>query len=336
MKKDLLNTIVLASIICALIMLSSKAKAGALQGLTICEEIIIPSLLPILILTSTIQKSKCSIIFERLFGKATEIIFKLPKSCATAIIFGLIGGYPSGAILTDSLYQDGLIDKDTASRIMRFNFSGGLAFIITAVGSIRYNSSKIGLMLFLSCVIPEILIGIASGLKIEKVPESTRLFSERLCVSDALTQSVEATIKSLLIMSGYIVLFSSVCAIVPIPRYLFPIFEITYGVCNSTAIPLDYCAFFIAFGGICVHMQILNKMQIPYLEFFIFRIVNALLSFLIMRLLLFIFPQDEGVFSNLSGITSQLTEVNAGFGIIMIIGCAVLILDIEGRKIKLR
>lgn len=336
MKKDALNTFILVSIICALILFSSKAKTGALQGLTICEEIIIPSLLPILILTGTIQKSKCSIILERLFGKITELVFKLPKCCATAIVFGLIGGYPAGAILTDSLHQDGLIDRETSSRVMRFNFSGGLAFIITAVGSIRYNSNKIGLMLFLSCIIPEILIGIASGIKIKKAPKSTRLFSERLCVSDALTQSVETTINSLLLMSGYIVLFSSICAIIPIPKYLFPVFEITYGVCNSKAIPLDYCAFFIAFGGFCVHLQILNKLKIRYIEFLAFRFINATLSFFIMRLFLFIFPQDESVFSNLSGITSQLTEVNAGYGIIMIIGCAVLVLDIEGRKIKLR
>ena len=334
MKKYGFISIALCSAIALLICYSPVAKTGAIQGIQLCENTIIPALLPILILTNIIVKSKCSVIFEKLFGGITTKLFKLPKCCAPAILFGLIGGYPAGAVLTEALYNSSLIDNAAAKRMMRFNFSGGLAFIITAVGAMRYGSAKTGLMLYLSCTLPAILIGLFSALAVDKAPECDDIFRERLNFNEALTSSVDTAAKSIISMCAYIILFSSFCALVPIPSYITPVFEITNGLCDGSLIPLDYAAFFLAFGGLCIHFQIMNYTR-GYWEFLIFRFINALLSYLIMHIYLAFNPTAQNVFSNISGATAKLTQANAGFGIIMIFGCAVIILDIENRKLKL-
>lgn len=336
MKKYGILSIILSALIFLIISNSQIAKEGAISGIKLCENTIIPALLPVLILTNLISNSKCSYIFERIFGFICVRLFKLPKCTAPAIIFGLIGGYPAGAILTNNLYQNAMIDKNTMSRIMRFNFSGGLAFIITAVGQIRYSSLETGIILFISCITPSILIAIINGLFIKKTPDSSNALKNTLSINEALIKSVETATKSILTMCAYIILFSALCSIFSIPKQLLPIIEITNGIFYSKDIPLDYVAFFLSFGGLCIHFQIMEYLNSKYLDFLVFRTINAILSYLIMHFYLILHPIEQSVFCNQSSITASLTQANAGFGIIMIIGCAVIILDVENRKLKLR
>lgn len=336
MKKYGIISIILTGLIIILISNSSLAKEGAIRGIKLCEATIIPALLPILILTNLIIKSKCSIVFERLFGFIFEALFRLPKCTAPTIIFGLIGGYPAGAILTDCLYKDGRIDEETAVRIMRFNFSGGLAFIVTAVGQIRYSSKEAGFMLFISVIAPAIATGIINARFVKSTPHSSNAMRCTLSLNEALIQAVDSATRSIIAMSAYIIIFSALCSIIPIPSFLLPIVEITNGIFGKSEIPLDYASFFLAFGGICIHFQIMEYLHNKYLDFLFFRIINAVLSYLIMHIYLIFNPVEQSVFCNQSSITAQLTQANTGFGIIMIIGCAVIIFDIENRKYKLR
>lgn len=326
--------IMLTSVIFLLIGFSPTTKAGAIEGIRLCEETIIPALLPIMILSNLIINSKCSIFFEKTLGWLAEKLFRLPKCTAPAILFGLIGGYPAGAILTSKLLSQGMIDEKTAKRIMRINFSGGLAFIVTAVGTMKLESAKLGFILYFSSIIPSIIIGIINSFKIKNSPYSSKCFYSSNSFNDALIISVEDATKSILTMSAYIILFSAICSAIPIPSFAFPLLEITNGI-FSNKMSIEYLAFFLSFGGICVHLQLLNYLP-SYFDFLIFRIINAVCSFLIVKLYTIIFPVEQTVFSNQSSITPKLTEANAGFGIIMIFGCAVIIFDIENRRLKLR
>ena len=188
-----------------MMIMSSEAKSGAADGLGLCENIIIPSLLPILILVNIGVKSKTADVLKKIFGKLFEKVLKLPGCCAAAVIFGAIGGYPSGAILTEHLYKQGQIDSSTAARIMSFNFSGGIAFLITAVGTMRYNNTKIGVVFFAVSCISSLIICAASAFVNGKSPDNSSVMKNSLCFTDALVESVEAATKSIINMSAYII-----------------------------------------------------------------------------------------------------------------------------------
>ncbi len=338
MKKDNTATIILLSLIIALTTFSEKAKAGASNGLGLCESIIIPSLLPMLIITSTIIKSRCARVIEQIFGKATERVLRLP-SCATgAIIFGLIGGYPTGAILTQHLHENGKISDNDAKRIMSFNMCGGIAFIITAVGTIFLQSTKYGVVLFVSNILSSLIIAIATAIK-KPMPSKSYTTPHYLPLTDAMVEAVEGSARAIINMSAYIVLFSAIASIFPIPPMLNPAIEITNGIiCKDYNLPLEYISFFLSFGGLCIHFQLvgmLKKMNISYTYFLVTRLISALLSFAITKAYLFIFPQTDEVFSNLAQRTTAISQVNTGLSIVMLLGCVVIIFDIENKKYKL-
>lgn len=337
MKKQISAAFMLISLIVIIIVYSQKAKAGAAAGWGLCENVIIPSLLPVLILTGMIMSSDCSILLEKTVGRVVGRLFRITPAAAVAVILGLISGYPAGAVLTDKLYQNGRIDKDTAVRIMKYNFSGGLAFIIMVVGRVCYGSGKIGALLYLCNLFSSVIMGVVLGLGHKEFCTGLS-YESRVPLSDAMTQSVHSAVKSILSMCAYIILFSAVSGIFILPDFINPLIEITNGICGaSRRIPIDYCAFFLAFGGFCIHFQligIISNFGMKYYEFLISRLAGALLSFFTARFMIIAFPQYTDVFSaGALPVSFEFAQVNTGLSIIMVLGCAVLVMDIENRKL---
>ena len=313
-----ITAFLLFCLIIILIAFSKEAKAGAVSGISLCESIIIPTLLPILIITNTIIRLKTSTLF--------------------AAFFGLISGYPSGAALTCSLYEEGIITDNDAKRLMSFNFCGGLAFIISAVGSVIYKSTKAGIVLFASCALSSLIIALFRFPY--KIYKNENKKTKSMNISDALCCATESAVKSVALMSAYIVLFSALSGIVGIPDYLSPLLEITNGICKAKALPpLPFCAFFLSFGGLCIHLQLLpflNKMKISYFSFFIHRLLGACLSFFICKIII-LFSNDTSLVS--ASLTPEgsfaPSRLGTSLSMIMIIGCAVIVFDLENRKVKL-
>ncbi len=336
-KKESLQLAALAAVSIVLIAFSPQAKEGALHGLEMSETIIIPGLLPLLILFNMISKSTAGNMLQNALAPVTEKVFRLPRATGAAMIFGLIGGYPTGAVLTESLYDNSDIDDATAKRLMRFNVNGGAAFIITAVGTIILKNERAGLLLFASTTLASLLIAFFSSFHYEKVSDSHSGYSA-LPIAEALNVSTENSIRSVLNISACIILFSALGEAVKYPAVLSPIIEITGGVAdNHDAFSLPALAFLIAFSGFCIHFQlfsIIKKINMRYFDFFIWRIVHALLSALLCFLFTKLFPDAAQVFSNYSQSTPIPFSVNFTLSALMILGCAVLIFDIDSRKRK--
>ena len=219
---------------------------------------------------------------------------------------------------------------------MRFNMSGGAGFIITAVGVGILKSKKAGLILFASVTAAAIICAAISGIFAHGENMTQSEFARPRNTGDALNKSVEASLHSVLNLSAYIILFCAFQGILHIPEILAPIIEITSGITNASGrLTLPQTAFLLAFGGFCVHLQILpvlKKIKMPYFKFFACRLLCAALSFLICILLLRIFPQEAEVFSNFSGGVVRSTSINASLSVLMLLGSAVLIFDLENRK----
>ncbi len=336
-KKDYIELFILGLMTFLFVCFSLDAKNGAKNGLALAEGVIVPSLLPLLIIFNLTIKTGAGTVIEKLFSPVTEKIFRLPKSTSSSIIFGLIGGYPTGAILTNTLYDNGDIDNETAKRLLRFNVNGGIGFIITAVGTVMLKSEKAGLILFISTTISSLLIAFISSFRYDKIKHSDISYIS-IPIGEALNESVEVSIKSVLNISAYIIFFSALNEMISFPQRIMPFVEITNGIVNNHKLfSLPEIAFLLAFAGFCIHFQLLTiikKIEMKYFDFLFWRIIHALLSFLICKIILHFFPLKLAVFSNVTQIVSEVSYINPTLSILMILGCAVIIFDIEGKKKK--
>lgn len=329
----------LCGLMAILVIFSAAAKNGAREGMALCENLLIPSLLPMMMLSNTLVSSDANRLFTRLFGGLTEALLRLPRQATGAVILGLTCGYPVGAVLTASLRESGVISESEARRLLRFNCCGGIAFTVTAVGSITLHSAHTGSALLFINITAALLYAAADGLLHRKEPlTDLSAGGSSLSAAEALPAAVTASIKGLAAMCAMIVFFSALAAVLPVPSPLLPLLEITKGVCQSEApIPLPYLAFFLSFGGLCLHLQLfvsIRAIGMSYYDFLSGRLTCAVLSFALGKLYVLLFPAADTVFSNLSSPQGRFSEGGTALGLVMMAGCAVFIADLKNRKLK--
>lgn len=334
--KYIIITILLVCILVFMIAFSSQAKAGAINGIRLCSQIIIPALLPILIICGTITKSRCARVIELAFSPLAKLL-SLPKVASCAIVLGLVGGYPTGAILTNDLFCNGVISQPTAKRIMSFNFCGGIAFVITAVGDTWLGSKRLGCVLYLINIISSMVICFLSGL-IHKRDNHHNTVGTYLKFDEAVISAVNQSTNSILVMCCYIIFFSAIFNVIKLPSFLAPLLEITNGVFSGEKLSFEFLAGALGFGGLCVQLQLLQyakNVGMNFLEFLAWRIAGGLISYFLGKIYTLLFPQSLEVFSNTASITPKAFEVNAPLSIVLLLGCIVLVVELNQKKSKL-
>lgn len=334
-RKDIFILVACLFPAAVLIIFSPKAKAGAAEGLALAENTIIPSLTPLLIIFLIIMKTGAKDVLAKAFGFISVYIFNLPQVTFPAIFFGLTGGYPTGALLTDELLSKGEIDERQAQRLLRFNFCGGCGFIITALGTAVLKSTKAGLILFASNVISSVIIGFILSFSEKRKPQGYYSYTEEISFGDALTDATESAVKSVLNITALIILFSAFNSILNIPREIMPFIEITNGICTGSSYPPAQLSAYLAFGGLCIHCQLLpviSNAKMKYYDFLFFRIFAGLLSYCVTKLLMFISPVEISVFSNISSSVAKFSSVNIALSVLMAAGCFIIITDIKSRR----
>ncbi len=319
-----------------LIVFSPEAKQGAYDGLILAQNTIIPSLLPLLIIFLMIMKTGARDVLAKHLGFISRKIFNLPCVSFPAIFLGLCGGYPTGALLTEELFDDGEISASQAKRMLRFNFCGGAGFIITALGTSVIKSTRAGVILFASNVLSSIILGFALSFTEKREKEGFYSFHTDGDFAEALNTSAVSAVKSSLNLTAYIMLFSAAEGVIDVSPAIMPIIEITNGLCSQNNFSLPMISAYLAFGGLCIHFQLLSVMKhigMKLWDFILFRGIGAILSAGICRVLVIIFPFEQSVFAN-SAETVKFASVNTALSVLMIIGCFVSVADVTAHCLR--
>ena len=324
-KGSLVKFCILAGCVAAgwgLLTWPQAASAGISRGLAICSGVIIPSLFPFLVLSGVMIKSGVGDAMGRRLERLTRRIFALPGCCATAILMGMIGGFPTGAAAVGELVACGDITPAQGRRMMCFCVNGGPAFIISAVGVGMLGSAARGAILYAAHIAASLIIGICCGMTAPKEERECRAVSRKNVKikrgespASAFVGAVSDAGRVLAGMCGFILLFSAVLSMLDgmgisdaitamaphgaasIWRCIVPGFlEVSCGSLEAAAAgelaPL-VLGMVMGWGGLSVQCQISSVLRGRGLitrRFFAFRMIHALLAGLLSLALFMYFP----------------------------------------------
>lgn len=326
------------------------ASQGVRDGLTLCGQVVIPSLFPFLALSSFLVQSGLAQRAGRLLGPATRLLFRLPGAAGSAILMSLIGGYPVGARMTAQLLDAALITQKQAQRMLLFCVNSGPAFLISAVGSAMLRNRQAGLILCAALTASALLIGFCMRFLAAKEPMpmgKTAAAASPTCppMAQALVDAAAQGCAGIVSICVWVILFSCIAALLnllPMPgalRILLQCFlEVTSGCAGAAGkVPLPTLALVLGWGGICVHCQVLGDVSKTGLSlplFFCGRAANGLLACLMSAGLFRLFPCETAAFSNHVQALPQAFAASAPVAAGMLFMCALLILEVEGRRKK--
>lgn len=324
------------------IIYSEQAFEAALQGLRIWWEIVFPALLPFFIMAQLLMGLGVVHFFGTLLEPLMRPLFGVPGEGAFAFSMGLAAGYPLGAKISGDLRRRNLCTRMEGERLVSFCNTADPLFMIGAVAVGFYGNASLGVTLsaahYLSCILVGFLLRFY-GLREEGGHQEVKkqegvhrnilgrasLAQRRAYqrdgrkIGEMLGDSVKDSVNDLLLIGGFIILFSVFTALIsalnlwqlliPLASSLFEkevlqslfsgLFEITIGSHLLSQTPVSLLqkmiltSILIAWSGLSVHAQVATMIKgtdIQLTIYLIARVVHALLAGIITLFFLLGFP----------------------------------------------
>lgn len=290
-KKNFLSILLCLFIFCLLVFSKSNISA-AKNGLSLWVNSVVPSLFPFFIAIELLNHTNVAHILGKLLNRFMKPIFNVPGIGAYIFIMGIISGYPTGAKIVTQFRENGMITKAEGERLLTFTNNSGALFILGTVGITLFGNSTIGILLLLTHILACISVGIV--FRFWKLNDTEKINSNNLnknfkaSSSNILGSSISNSINTILMIGGFIVLFSIIISIlnsskvllilsnifIPIMNFfnidtkfcvpiISGILELTNGISLVAGLPnkllstnIIISAFLLGFGGISVVLQI--------------------------------------------------------------------------------
>ncbi|MBO5408059.1 MAG: hypothetical protein J6A61_01425 [Clostridia bacterium] len=259
------------------------AANGISMGLEKGLLVLMPAIFPYMVVSQTVIKTGGARFLSSLFpGKQNKI--------AELLVPSLFCGYPTGARMASTAYDNNEITKRELYLMYGFGNIPGFGFSVAYLGGVLYQSIRLGVQIYLSFLCASlVLIGITM-----KTKKTTNRFplpsAERaLPFSSALVESVTESSMAIVSLICFVCFFSSLICFLqtflsdsPLCAALCTMLEITSGLpLLLKYFPLSFAIFFTGFSGICVLFQSLffdRKNAVNLLWLFLLRSIYGIVS----------------------------------------------------------
>ncbi len=309
---------------------SSESINGALKGLHLCANILIPTLFPFCVISTFIMRSQISNLLGKILAPVGKVMFGINGNATCVVLLSMLSGYPVGAKLTHLLYEQNQISKKQAQNLICCCVNPGPAFIVLAVGKGILNSQKIGYVLLAANVISCIIINIIFRSN-DTVTQRTN--TSTLSYTDAFVQSVSDACASVISVCSFVVLFSAFEAV--ITTFLGQKLQIMFTALSEVTTATIYfrnnifiVALILGWCGFCVHAQVMSlckKLMPNYLKFVLIRILHGLLLAGISELFVKIFNISVSVANITKSPVYSGTAASLPCSIALIITCIIFL-----------
>lgn len=320
----------------SLLLFSSNNLPAIKKGLSLWANSVVPSLFPFFVATELLMNTNFVNILGRFLNKFMKPLFNIRGEGSFGFIMGLISGYPVGAKIACDFRENNICSKEECERLLSFTNNSGPLFIFGTVGISMFGNSTIGLLLLITHILACITVGIvfrfwkfnsnSSDYVGNKNSNSKKYKNVTFFnLGEVLGKSITNSISTVLMIGGFVVIFSSIISILnasgilnSLIIVLTPIFdflhidnsfiygiltgflEITNGIssiCNvhikDISINIILTAFLLGFGGLSVLLQVLSitsKTDLSIKPYIYGKLLHGALAAFYTFIAIYIFP----------------------------------------------
>lgn len=347
-----------------LVLFPQECLAAARTGLTLCGNVIIPSLFPFFVLSSLLVDLGLAGYLGRALEPVMRPLFRVSGPCASALALGFIGGYPVGAKTAIALYRQGMCTRTEAQRLLAFCNNSGPAFILGVVGAGVFSSSRVGLLLYLTHMLASCAVGFLFrfyGPREEKEGRQNAPTFQAKRFTAAFTQAVTGAFASTLNICAFVIFFTVILRLMALSgilpalaallgrlfgplgfteswaqRLLTGLIELTSGVSGLTqsghlAGQVSMAAFMLGWAGLSIHCQTLTFLADSGLSpgtYFVGKLLHGGISAALVWGFTRLFPLSEPVGAILAqqvDAIAQLDFATALTGSVVLAWCLLLV-----------
>nr|MCR5353629.1 hypothetical protein [Clostridiales bacterium] len=237
------------------------------DSLILCGKTVIPSLFFHMVLAKIFSKTD---IINRAGHFLPDFIrraLNLSKNLYGCLFFGLVSGFPNGAVACGETYKKGLCSKSGAEYAVSLCNFPSLAFFCLIAGKTALGGLKGGIILYASSIIAVFVLSLI--LKPEKNTDFSSEIRQKSGAADVIVSSVKESAENMIFICAFIISFSVISGMllyfIPLKSPSFVcafkgIFEMMSGIISAKDIsfPQNYvlASFLSGFSGISVIFQV--------------------------------------------------------------------------------
>lgn len=331
-SKTVLLALTVTMMTIGLIIFPQESFEASKGGLNMWWKIVFPSLLPFLIFSELLISFGVVRFIGVILEPFMRPLFRVPGVGGFVWAMGLASGFPAGAKFTVRLRQEKQVTRIEAERLVCFTNSSNPLFLFVAVAVGFFHNPQLGIILALSHYLGNFCVGIlmrfyrwkeekSQSKGITKLPSIRQAFNqmhrtrlkETRPFGSLLGDAVLSSIQTLLMIGGFIILFSvvnkllfhmnitgllaswvgGILHIMNFPDslslpFISGLFEMTLGskltssVENASLLQQTVMtSFILAFNGFSIQAQvasIIAASDIRFMPFFLARIAHGFLA----------------------------------------------------------
>ena len=215
-----------------------------------------------------------------------KYIFNINDNDVVIYLLSILTGYPNNSKM--------LLDNKNLNNIILYTNFVNPIYLICCVGSIYLKNIKIVLIIFLSQILSNIIIGIL--VRDKNIKEINNKNDNNTNFINIYSKSIKNIVISLSIIFSNILFFSIIIALItniihlkePFNSILIGLIEFSSGIYNICKLDISLfikgliILIIISFGSLSIHMQMISiNDKIKYIKFLKYRIFNVFISVII-------------------------------------------------------
>lgn len=312
-RKALPLSLIICFFICCLVINPQRYIQSIFSGMLLFAKNVAPALFPFFFFSKLLTGLGGASALGKALKKPVSKLYNAPQESGYILVMSLISGYPIGAKLISDFYENGNFTIDNCKKVSSFTSTSGPLFVVGTVGTLMLSSPKAGYVLFLCHALGALI----NGLIYRDRKSENKLMSMPSTQDDdnLLNKSITSSILSVLVVGGYIAIFSMIIDIaidlkivdglaflLAKPLSLFNLspqiaeatvisfIEITRG-CQTFAqsgvsikIILPFIAGLLSFGGLSITFQsltFLKSCKVKTSYYLLVKLTQAIITFVI-------------------------------------------------------
>lgn len=256
---------------------------------------LLPALFPFFIVSDILINYDVIKYFPKVIRNSIKYLFNVSDNGLVIILLSMLSGFPSNARNIKNMYLDKKITKEEGEHLLYFTHFSNPMFILGTIPLIL-NSNKISKYILISHYLANIILGICLR-KYNRVNDSntSNYKEDKHNFGLVLTTSIRKSLDSVLSILGTLTVFLIISTLLinffnldnTSSLLIKSILELTsglkelgsYNLLDKYLLIISSCI--LSFGGLSVHMQVINELidtDISYKNYFIGRILQVVLS----------------------------------------------------------
>lgn len=256
---------------------------------------LLPALFPFFIVSDILINYDVIKYFPKVIRNSIKYLFNVSDNGLVIILLSMLSGFPSNARNIKNMYLDKKITKEEGEHLLYFTHFSNPMFILGTIPLIL-NSNKISKYILISHYLANIILGICLR-KYNRVNDSntSNYKEDKHNFGLVLTTSIRKSLDSVLGILGTLTVFLIISTLLinffnldnTSSLLIKSILELTsglkelgsYNLLDKHLLIISSCI--LSFGGLSVHMQVINELidtDINYKNYFIGRILQVVLS----------------------------------------------------------